>query len=167
MDYLARREYGRAELVLKLTNAGFDAEISDAVVDRLAGEGLQDDRRFVENFLQSRVGQGKGPARVQAELKQRGLPEGLVNEVLQDCEVDWFALGPGYATEEVRPRGAAGVSRESAPNAISAVSRLRIRAYPGGGFNAGRILSASVNSRRLLRSFTLTTIELWPTRTYL
>ncbi|MBT8079364.1 MAG: recombination regulator RecX [Gammaproteobacteria bacterium] len=92
MDFLARREYGRRELIKRLAGAGFDAEIAEAAVDQLAAEGLQDDRRFVENFLQSRVSQGKGPARIQADLGQRGLPGGLVDEVLQDSETDWFAL---------------------------------------------------------------------------
>lgn len=92
MDFLARREYGRRELIKRLAVAGFDVDVAEAAVDQLAAEGLQDDRRFVENFLQSRVSQGKGPARIQADLGQRGLPGGLVDEVLQDSETDWFAL---------------------------------------------------------------------------
>ena len=92
MDYLARREYGRKELESKLVNAGFDGGVSAAAAARLADEGLQDDRRFVENFIQSRVNQGKGPARIQADLGQRGLNAGLVDEVLQVVEVDWTGL---------------------------------------------------------------------------
>ena len=92
MDFLARREYGRRELIKRLTTAGFDGDVSAAAVDQLAAEGLQDDRRFVENFLQSRVNQGKGPARIQADLGQRRLPGGLVDEILQDSEVDWYGL---------------------------------------------------------------------------
>ena len=92
MDYLARREYGGTELASKLAKAGFDADIAGAAVAQLAAEGLQDDRRFVENFVQSRVNQGKGPARIQADLGQRGLPGGLVDEVLEDSDADWFDL---------------------------------------------------------------------------
>ena len=92
MDYLARREYGRKELLQKLIKSGFELTIAEPAVLCLAEEGLQDDRRFVENFVQSRVNQGKGPQRIQADLGQRGLAAGLVDEVLQDCNVDWYAM---------------------------------------------------------------------------
>lgn len=92
MDYLARREYGQRELIRKLAGAGYDARIAEAAVLQLGAEGLQDDRRFVENLLQSRVNQGKGPVKIQADLGQRGLASGLVDEILQDCDIDWFEL---------------------------------------------------------------------------
>ena len=92
MDFLARRDYGREELIRKLANAGYESPTVVEVVGRLSEEGLQDDRRFVENFIQSRVNQGKGPMRIQADLGHRGLPGGLVDEVLDDYEVDWFEL---------------------------------------------------------------------------
>jgi regulatory protein len=92
MDYLARREYGQKELVRKLANAGYDHAVADAAVKQLTADGLQDDRRFVELFIQSRINQGKGPVRVQAELGQKGLPGGLVDQVLDDTEVDWYEL---------------------------------------------------------------------------
>lgn len=92
MDYLARREYGRMELVRKLTQAGFVASLSEESVAQLADEGLQDDRRFVENFVQSRISQGKGPVRIEMDLNQRGLESGIVAAVLEECEQDWFEL---------------------------------------------------------------------------
>jgi len=92
MDYLARREYGRQELVKKLVSAGFADDIATEAVARLAAEGLQDDRRFIEGFAQSRVNQGKGPLRVQADLRQRGIDASLVDAVLQDLSGDWKAL---------------------------------------------------------------------------
>ncbi|MDH4049032.1 MAG: recombination regulator RecX [Gammaproteobacteria bacterium] len=92
MDYLARREYGRQELIRKLVAAGFDPDAAVPAIDRLAVEGLQDDRRFVENFARSRVNQGKGPVRVQADLRQRGIDPGLIDEVLDALSADWRAL---------------------------------------------------------------------------
>ncbi len=92
MDYLARREYGRLELVRKLAQAGFDNDVSAAAVDRLTADGLQDDRRFIENFVQSRISQGKGPIRIELDLSERGLDAGLIGEVLEDSDQDWFAL---------------------------------------------------------------------------
>ncbi len=92
MDLLARREHGRAELERKLIAAGFDAEVAADALQRLVEEGLQSDRRFVESFVQSRINQGKGPLRIHADLGQRGIASGLVDEVLEATDEDWYAL---------------------------------------------------------------------------
>lgn len=91
-DYLARREYGQKELIRKLATAGFDSSIASRAVAQLTDDGLQDDCRFVENFIQSRINQGKGPVRIHADLGQRGLAGGLVDEVLEEVSVDWYSL---------------------------------------------------------------------------
>jgi regulatory protein len=91
MDFLARREHGYSELVEKLVGRGFEAEAATAAVDRLADQGLQSDQRFVENFIQSRIKQGKGPLRVQQELGNRGLAAGLVEQSLEVLDTDWCA----------------------------------------------------------------------------
>jgi regulatory protein len=92
MDYLARREYGRHELERKLAKAGFDPDVAIAAVGQLHSDGLQDDRRFVESFARSRISQGKGPVRILQELGQRGIDSHLIEEVLAELSVDWFAL---------------------------------------------------------------------------
>jgi len=99
MDYLARREYGRDELISKLANAGFDAGIAADEVGRLTDEGLQSDQRFAESFVQSRVNQGKGPVRIRQELKERGLSSATVEDALAENGQDWFGLA-----REVRVR---------------------------------------------------------------
>ncbi len=92
MDLLARREHARVELERKLAAAGFDTDIVADVLQRLADEGLQSDRRFVEAFVQSRINQGKGPLRIHADLGQRGIATGLIDEVLEETGEDWYAL---------------------------------------------------------------------------
>jgi regulatory protein len=92
MDYLARREHGRTELLAKLEKAGFDANIADDAVAQLVDDGLQSDTRFVEAFVRSRVGQGKGPARIRAELREHGVSESLVAAGLEAAGEDWSAL---------------------------------------------------------------------------
>jgi len=54
MDYLARREYGRQELIRKLALAGFETDVSQAAVEQLSNEGLQDDRRFDLSRVEAR-----------------------------------------------------------------------------------------------------------------
>jgi regulatory protein len=104
MDFLARREYGCKELQARLVKAGFDADVSTTAVEQLAAEGLQDDRRFVENFIQSRVNQGKGPVRIQADLGQKGLSSGLVDEILQDSDADWFTIARQQRQKKFGPK---------------------------------------------------------------
>ncbi|SVC62275.1 uncharacterized protein METZ01_LOCUS315129, partial [marine metagenome] len=52
MDYLSRREYGFYELVEKVVLYGFLEETALFAVEKLASEGLQDDKRYVESFIQ-------------------------------------------------------------------------------------------------------------------
>ncbi len=92
MDYLARREYGFDELIKKLETAGFCSDIAADVVLVLRDDGLQSDERFAGSFVQSRISQGKGPARIRQELKERGLGSPLVTEALQATDTDWYAL---------------------------------------------------------------------------
>ena len=103
MDYLARREYGQRELVNKLTVAGFESQVALQAVERLSAEGLQDDRRFIEGFAQSRINQGKGPVRLRADLRQRGVDSGLIDEVLQELSTDWRALARDVRRKKFGP----------------------------------------------------------------
>ena len=103
MDYLARREYGWLELKKKLGQAGFEAPAVDEAVDQLRAEGLQDDTRFIESFIRSRIGQGKGPVRIRVDLEQRGLDSALIEAGLEEAEEDWFALARQVRQQKFGP----------------------------------------------------------------
>ena len=92
MDLLARREHAQGELARKLQNAGFDPDVTLNVIDTLKDEGLQSDERFVESFVQSRINQGKGPARIRAELGEKGVRGAAIDAALQVTGADWYAL---------------------------------------------------------------------------
>lgn len=92
MDFLARREYGRAELIEKLAKKGFDRQVAEQAVSKLAAEGLQRDRRFAESFVQSRVNQGKGPVRIRLDLSQRGISDADIDVALDASVTNWSAL---------------------------------------------------------------------------
>ena len=92
MDFLARREYGQTELIRKLANKGYVRNIAEQSVITLTDEGLQSDRRFAEAFVQSRINQGKGPVRIRLDLGQKGLIEGIIEDVIEEAPVDWFEL---------------------------------------------------------------------------
>lgn len=132
MDYLARREYGQQELIRKLSAAGYDRGLARTTVEQLTADGLQDDRRFVENFVQSRVNQGKGPVRIHADLAQRGLAEGLIGDVLEHVAEDWFALA-----RQVREKKFGGAVPANFKEKARQMQFLQSR-----GFTQGHIQSA-------------------------
>ena len=92
MDYLARREHGRSELLQKVTRFGFDADVADDAVAQLVEDGLQSDVRFAEAFVRSRINQGKGPAKIRADLREKGVNDGVTEDGIRDAEQDWHAL---------------------------------------------------------------------------
>ena len=92
MDFLARREYGRSELIRKLADKGYERSVAEEAVARLNDEGLQSDVRFAESFVQSRINQGKGPVRIRQELGQRGIGDAAIEAALEEAAPDWYAL---------------------------------------------------------------------------
>ncbi len=71
---IALREHSRAELSVKLLKRGFgDREISPVLL-RLGEEGLLDDARFAELWVESRLARKyEGPAVLMARLRARGV----------------------------------------------------------------------------------------------
>lgn len=92
LGLLARREHSRRELQQKLGRGGFSRDETATAVERLGDQGYQDDSRFAESLLRSRVGQGYGPARIRAELRSQGIPDATVRALIESAEVDWDDL---------------------------------------------------------------------------
>lgn len=113
---LARREHGRRELADKLQrkNAGVDPGVLLQVLDELADEGLQSDRRFAESFSRQRAGKRYGPVRIRAELRQRGIDDGVVEAALAALDVDFFELAAEAYAQRYSRSGAPGDMRERA-----------------------------------------------------
>jgi len=92
MDFLARREYGQRELIRKLADKGYKYSIVEAEIQRLSDDGLQNDTRFAEAFVQSRINQGKGPVRIRIDLGQKGIADGVIEYAIEASAADWFEL---------------------------------------------------------------------------
>ncbi len=89
LGLLARREHSQRELQLKLRQGGYAAaETADAIV-RLAGQHYQDQRRFAQALVRSRLAQGYGPLRLRAELKSHAMSDALIGECIAATEIDW------------------------------------------------------------------------------
>ncbi len=92
MDFLARREYGQTELIKKLADKGYDRSVAEQAVSKLTEDGLQNDQRFAEAFVQSRINQGKGPVRIRLDLGQRGVGDAVIELAIEDASANWFEL---------------------------------------------------------------------------
>lgn len=91
MDLLARREHSRRELLTKLGRR-FNEESIPEALDGLERDGLLSDRRFCESYTRMRSEAGFGPLRLRAELRQRGVAEGVIAEVWDELPLDWWQV---------------------------------------------------------------------------
>lgn len=121
MDLLARREHSRRELHDKLQRRGYAADEIEAALQRLGEKHYQDDERFGEMLVRSRIAHGYGPARIRAELRGHGLDDRMINAQLDAEEVDWTEL----AAAQLRRRRNARSTLDYAERARRAQFLLR------------------------------------------
>lgn len=84
---LAHRSRSRKELAQRLAAKGHSAEAIDAVIARLADDGLLDDAAFAKAFVadKQRLG-GWGAVRITRELAKLGVPADVVSASLDRAE---------------------------------------------------------------------------------
>lgn len=134
LGLLARREHSRRELKTKLRQGGYEGEETTAAIDRLGEQQYQDDDRFGEVLLRSRIAQGYGPMRLRVELKSHGLNDARIRELLDAVEVDWTAS----AAAQLRRRyGKVAVAADAAERSRRAQFLLR------RGFTAATVRSVA------------------------
>lgn len=90
LELLARREHSRLELRQKLIQRGFPADHIEPALDQLVEERLLDEARYAELYACGRADKGYGPLRIGRELRERGVPQELVDTVLAGLEDDWL-----------------------------------------------------------------------------
>lgn len=91
LGLLVRREHSRRDLARKLEQRGIEPAEASAAVEKLAGQGYQDDSRFAACFARDRANSGYGPVRIRVELAGHGLGEDAIALALDACETDWAA----------------------------------------------------------------------------
>ena len=111
LGLLVRREHSRRDLVRKLALRGVAAEQAREAVDRLAGQGYQDDVRFASAFARDRASAGYGPVRIRVELAGHGLGEDQIAQALADCEADWPERARRQVERRARPADLADPAR--------------------------------------------------------
>src|SRR5688572_6298245 len=92
LKLLARREHSARELKRKLTARGIAPDEAAAAVEHAATEGWQSDGRYAGMLVRTRVANGYGPVRIEAELEVAGVPAEQIRAALDDAAVDWREL---------------------------------------------------------------------------
>jgi regulatory protein len=89
LKYLAYRPRSSAEVVRYLSQKGVAPKVRDLVLDRLRGAGLVDDNAFAQFWVENRESfRPQGRRLLRQELRQKGISEGLIDEVLSGVEED-------------------------------------------------------------------------------
>ncbi len=91
MDYLARREHSRFELRNKLQKKypETQADLLDAILDKLTADKLLSDDRFAEAYVRYRKLRGYGPLYIQHYLKHCRVAPEVIGKHLQQDDPDW------------------------------------------------------------------------------
>lgn len=87
---LARRDFASGELGARLAAAGFGAQAAAEALAELTAEGVLDDGRYAHNYVAYHAGRGRGPVRIGADLRGRGVAQELIEAALGSGP-DWRA----------------------------------------------------------------------------
>lgn len=105
LNYLSYRPRSEAEVRRYLTNLQLSDNVINQLISRLKELGLIDDAKFVELWIQSRMGTNPiGPKRLVAELLQKGIDKSLILQKLDELagQVDEEKLAIELAAKRVR-----------------------------------------------------------------
>src|SRR5687768_6246306 len=107
LDLLSARAYTTVGLRRKLTQKEFAADEAEAVIARLVGNGLLDDRKFAVEFARQKIAVGGASVRrVRQQLAQKGIPpsdaDDAIERMLDDEQVDQEAAIERIALKKLR-----------------------------------------------------------------
>ena len=96
---LAIREHTRSELRRKLQRK-FSLQEIEPALDQLAGQNLQSDELYTEQYVRMRRGKVDGPVRIQADLLDKGVSELLIAVYIDRHDPEWRALARKAAEQK-------------------------------------------------------------------
>ncbi len=105
MDLLARRDHATEELAQKLRkrfHVRSDPQgIIDAVLARLADQGLLSDDRYAASLVRHCIRRGLGPRRIAQELQLKGIADSLTSIMYSaTIEIDWLEHAKAVFTKK-------------------------------------------------------------------
>jgi regulatory protein len=119
---LSHRARSQAELATRLAAKGHERAEVAAIVERLHGEGLLDDRAFARSFVaDKRRLAGWGNERIARELARHGVDSDIVNAALHEVQAD------DHETELAR--ALAALQRRTGQQTVDQAARARAFAF--------------------------------------
>jgi regulatory protein len=100
IELLARREHSARELKSKLARRGIEKDEVDSVLSQLQSKDFQNDVRFGEMLVRTRIESGYGARWIVAELQTHGIGESKARELIDAAEPDW----PSIVRNQLRRR---------------------------------------------------------------
>lgn len=85
---LGRREYSAEQLKQKLLASGGSVDDIAELIKELSAQNYQSDERMAGMLVRSQLSKGRGPARIQQELKKHHIDAQLASEDLQ--QINWL-----------------------------------------------------------------------------
>ncbi len=83
--FLSYRSRSEAEVRTKLAQLAFPQKIIESTLEKLRSLKLLNDKAFAQSWTLSRVeGRGYGPLRIERELRQKGVAESLISQILDE-----------------------------------------------------------------------------------
>lgn len=103
LRFLSYRPRSEREVADYLRRKGFDAPTVEAELERLRRVGLVDDRAFAQFWVENRTAfRPRSRRALQAELRRKGIPSAIIQEVLQEASPDERTLALRLARERAR-----------------------------------------------------------------
>ncbi|HMB59400.1 MAG TPA: regulatory protein RecX [Xanthomonadales bacterium] len=101
---LGRREYAVRELESRLLRKWpkveqIEQRVSE-LIQTLQSDGALSDERFAESFIRSRRRRYQGPVKVRAELRQRQVPDSVIEQNLMVFEDEWTTLAATWLSQQ-------------------------------------------------------------------
>jgi len=131
LKLLARREHSARELKRKLEARGIGEDEAAAAVEHAAAEGWQSEGRYAGMLVRTRVANGYGPVRIEAELEVAGVPADQIRAAFDEAAVDWRALAAEMRGKKFGPLPKTAAERAK-----------QYRYLQGRGFDGSQISAA-------------------------
>jgi len=89
---LKYRDRSERELVNRLRKKKVSKEVIEKVIAELKSLSLLDDRKFAKSWIQERIRRGYGLLKIKAELKEKGIDQDLLKDLLENLNKDEWVL---------------------------------------------------------------------------
>jgi regulatory protein len=108
LRFLEPRQRSIGEVRRRLTRVGYQPELVEGAIARLAELGMLDDAAFARTWVESRDrARPRGERALRQELAQKGVERAVVDEVIGEREPGQGSDGPGQGSDGPSPDEAA------------------------------------------------------------